>query len=303
MVDVIIPVYNGKAFIAKALDSVLNQTKLPKTIFVINDGSTDGTGDIIDLYSNKSPIPIVHIKQPNKGLSAARNTGIKASTSPLLAFLDADDVWMPEKLERQVTLFTDESIGLVYADYVVIDEVGAVVNDSHAHVIPKARGSIFNEILEKNSISSSGSGVIIRRQCFDMCGFFDERLTSYEDWDMWIRIAKEYKIDFVNQALVQIRRHNKNMQRDMQRMLRNEIIMYRNTINRFNLKEVPRKWADNLCLIVFLTFPWSISTFKKISRAFSKEHAEILFAPYKSIQSYLVHYTYKKLKQKILSAL
>lgn len=242
MVDVVIPVYNGERFILQALNSVAAQSCAPARIIVVDDGSTDGTGEMVRAY--KSEIPVEYVQKNNEGLSSARNAGIQISRSEYVAFLDADDEWYPEKLEEQLRLFREsdlQNLGVVYCAYSIIDDIGEI-SDSH-HVVEtdgSLRGSIFDVLLLANRITGSGSGVLIKRSCFDRVGLFDEELSACEDWDMWLRLAECYKFDLVPQKLVRIRRHQGNMQNDRNHMFSNQL--------RFFDKWLGRLPDDSACI-------------------------------------------------------
>jgi glycosyltransferase involved in cell wall biosynthesis len=172
------------------------------------------------------------INQENAGLANARNTGIKASLqeskAPFIALLDADDVWLSGKLEKQLNLFQasqDSKLGLVYSSYELIDEKGSAIVGENLIVKPSLRGEVYSSLLTGNFISGSGSGVLVKSAVFEEVGLFDETLKASEDWDMWIRIARKFHFDYVNESLVQIRVHSTNMQKDFSRMLASELAM------------------------------------------------------------------------------
>lgn len=227
-VDVVIPVYNGAPYIERALRSVLAQDLPPSQIIVIDDGSTDDTAGIVQAV--QSSVPIRYTYQPNRGLSSARNAGIRLSKSSYVAFLDADDEWYPHKLSSQLALFRDsvlENLGAVYCRYDVIDEESRLRTDQFiVEPGPANRGYLFDKIIGANRITGSGSGILVRRACFERVGSFDESLTASEDWDMWLRLAEHYQFDFVPEKLVKIRVHSQNMQRDSIRMYHNSLIFY-----------------------------------------------------------------------------
>ena len=227
-VDVVIPVYNGAQYILQALSSVMGQDCPPKNIIVVDDGSTDTTSDLV--MNLVSPIPVRYVYQENGGLSSARNTGIRLCTSEYIAFLDADDEWYPHKLSSQLELFRKsdrENLGAVYCGYEVIDEESRI-SDEHFIVEPDPlnRGYIFDRLLEANSISSSGSGILLKSECLLRVGTFDEKLKACEDWDMWLRIAAHYEFDYVPESLVRIRRHSHNMQKCSNFMYSNILVFY-----------------------------------------------------------------------------
>lgn len=248
-IDVVIPVYNGERYILAALESVMAQTFLPTQLIVVDDGSTDATSQIIAGFidGNKTSCKIIYVHKANGGLSSARNAGIGKCTSTFIALLDADDVWMPQKLAKQIDVIIGGTagIGLVYCDYFEIDEHGETNPAAKViHPLGNMRGRVFLKLLKANVISGSGSGVLIRRACFDRTGLFDERLKAMEDWDMWLRISKHYSFDFVPEALVGIRRHSASMQTDALHMLRNFLIFCKKWLkDAHDLKLVRKEWG------------------------------------------------------------
>lgn len=219
-IDVIIPVYNGQDFIEEAVQSVFNQTILPKRLIIVDDGSTDATESIIEHLNG--PVPIKYVKKANGGLSSARNTGIITSTAPLLAFLDADDIWEKDKLALQLEVFKKSnvpSLGVVYCDYYMMNSNGTRLTDyNHYKLDSKIKGDIFTELLDGNKVAGSGSAVLVRHDCFGKVGEFDEQLPAMEDWDMWLRIAQAYGFDYAPKKLVGIRRHSTNMSTNDRKM-------------------------------------------------------------------------------------
>lgn len=229
LVDVVIPVYNGASYLKEAIESVLSQTYAPLHLIIVDDGSQDSSGAIADEYVQRFPSRVQNIRQENKGLSAARNTGIRAAQGELIAFLDADDFWLPRKIEAQVAAWNNFSestlpLGVVYCDYEFVDTSSAPhrLNSSRFHLIRGLRGDVFQSLMDANKVAGSGSGVLVKRDAFDRCGYFDERLNSCEDWDMWLRLAEAYAFEPVDEILVMIRRHSENMQNHEARMLRNQ---------------------------------------------------------------------------------
>lgn len=221
-ITVIIPVYNGERYITQAVNSVLQQTLLPKRVIVVDDGSTDQTEKKIAALAKKSPLPIIYVKKKHAGLSSARNAGVQIDDSFYLAFLDSDDMWHPEKLEKQLAVFRTSSLqnlGLVYCNYSFIDDEGKTITkpgnvgeNANRYVLDSSiRGDIFPKQLMFNRIAGSGSAVLIKRSCFDALGLFDETLGAYEDMDMWLRISEMFSCDYAPQTLVYLRRHQKNM--------------------------------------------------------------------------------------------
>lgn len=234
LVDVVIPAYNAARYIEETLSSVASQVDALYKIIVVNDGSTDRTQELVSQFAAKHPhLSIQIIEQVNAGLSAARNAGIQASTAPYIAFLDADDLWLPEKLTKQLAVFNqtkNDKLGLVYCAYGVISE-DSVRLPSVAVISPSLRGDASRKLLQGNFISGSGSAVLIKRTVFDAVGLFDEKLRAGEDWDMWLRISRNFLVDYCPEELVLIRLHEANMQKDTLRMLSADLMI----LNKFVL--------------------------------------------------------------------
>lgn len=215
LVSVIIPTYNNAQFVCDAIDSVLSQTYKNSEILVIDDGSTDDTRKRIEKYNGKH---IKYIYQENKGLAAARNTGIKASTGELIAFLDADDMWLPEKLERQINIIKEfPDVGLVGCGYYGVDESGERIKETKGRNYSN-KESLLNDLMMRNVVTGSGSGVLAKKECFKKAGLFDESFRSTEDRDMWYRILNLYDLRFVTEYLVIIRVRQNSLSKNVPMM-------------------------------------------------------------------------------------
>ena len=202
--DVIIPAHNAGAYIEETLESVLSQSVLPKHIVVINDRSTDNTEAIVRKISAGSPVPIILMQSTGKGPAAARNTGLKASSSEFIAFLDADDLWKPTKLENQMGLFQkDPHTGFVYCGFEYCDEIGEAIPTSLSHIHP-TRGNDPKVFLSDNSIVPTPGVLLVRRSALEAVGWFDESLIYTEDWDLLIRLGLRFPFDYVDEKLVLI---------------------------------------------------------------------------------------------------
>ena len=177
-ISVVIPTYNRRKTIGRSIDSVLNQTLFPSEIIVVDDGSTDGTCDYIQ--SNFPSIKLLH--QPNKGVSAARNKGIRYADTNWIALLDSDDEWFPQKLEKQVmTLSQSPDIKFCHTEEIWIRN-GVRVNQMKKH--QKYGGHIFYKCLDMCRISPSS--VLFHQSILDDVGYFDKDLKVCEDYDLWI---------------------------------------------------------------------------------------------------------------------
>ncbi len=260
-IDVVIPVYNGEKFIIEAIDSAAHQTLSPKKIIIIDDGSTDNTYSLVSEYARYSAVEIKLVQKANGGLSSARNRGIQESDAEFIAFLDADDVWVKEKLEKQLAIYQQtvfRKLGLVYCNYDVINAQGAYLYINYKAPLDKKRmrGSVFKTLLERNRIASSGSGVLIRRSIFNTIGLFDETLKWGEDWDMWLRIAEHYEVDFVDAVLVHIRKHAHNMTANPSKIFEHELHFYKKWMSIIDKRyPIPTFWADKISIRIISQFP------------------------------------------------
>jgi len=193
-VSVIIPVHNRVDFIPRVLDSVYQQSRLPDEIIVVDDGSSDATQEMI----LKSYPDVNYVFQDNTGVSSARNRGIRLARGNWLAFLDSDDEWLPEKLEKQIAAIEkNRSIYIFHSDEVWIRN-GKRINQQVKH--KKQGGHIFQNCLPLCVISPSS--VIIHRSIFDTVGLFDTTLPACEDYDMWLRICARYEVQYLEEPLV-----------------------------------------------------------------------------------------------------
>ena len=218
-VTVIIPAYNYARYLPQAIGSVLRQTCPDFELVIVDDGSTDNTAEVVKPFLKADP-RVRYTYQKNAGLSAARNTGIRNARTPFLAFLDADDEWEPAFLERCLAKMAvlPETFGLIACLSQYIDQKGC-----HLQTARRDKRA-EREILQKDLILKTRFGadsVLVRREAFDQCGLFDETLRSSEDRDMWIRIAGRFRIHYLPESLVRVRKHEENMSRNGDRMREN----------------------------------------------------------------------------------
>jgi glycosyltransferase involved in cell wall biosynthesis len=193
-IAVVIPTFNRKHCISRAIESVLSQTLAANEIIVVDDGSSDGTGSFLE---EKYP-QLRYLSQSNLGVSAARNRGVIESSSKWLAFLDSDDEWLEKKLELQIQrLIENPEYQLIHSEEIWIRN-GVRVNQMKKH--QKGGGHIFDKCLPLCAISPSS--VILSRQLFEEVGGFDEELPACEDYDLWLKICSRYPVLFIEQALI-----------------------------------------------------------------------------------------------------
>lgn len=205
-VSVIIPNYNYAQFVGEAIESVLNQTYKDIEIVVVNNGSTDNSMDVLTKYSKKIRL----INQENLGQSGARKSGLEMATGNFIAFLDADDKWHPEKIEKQILSFTPK-VELVYCGINLFSENSQTVI---ATEIPTFKGSCSEAFIEYPGVSivlSGESTSIFTRSLLEKVGGFDLELNSAAGWDFFRRCSKFSEFDFVPEPLVNYRLHSSNM--------------------------------------------------------------------------------------------
>lgn len=208
MVSVIIPTYNYARFLAEAVDSALAQTYRPIEVLIVDDGSTDGTRELIETrYGNRAEIR--YIFKENQGLSAARNTGIQGALGTFLVFLDADDRlrsdYVAKALEAYARLPSDTGVVAVQMEW--IDTKGDLI-PSRLH-FPTIETEITS--VDLLVMSRFSPAVMVRSEVFQSCGNFDVSLKASEDRDMWIRISRIYRIFRLADKLLEVRRHGENM--------------------------------------------------------------------------------------------
>lgn len=192
LVSVVIPAYNGAPYIGEALDSVFRQTGVDMEVIVVDDGSTDGTGEVVQNYRGGA---VTYLRQANRGNSHARNRGILASSSEFIAFQDADDIWLEGKLATQLPLLEGRpEVGLVYSNTYLL-RGSTYLSDTAFHLYPPSRGRIFGELFQRSFIPTHT--VVARRSCLEQAGLFNEELRIVGDYDLWLRIAARYELEFV----------------------------------------------------------------------------------------------------------
>ena len=220
-VSVVIPAYNHARYLPEAIESALAQTLPPHEVIVVDDGSRDDTPAVLERYRSRITI----ISQQNSGVSAARNHGVERSTGDFLAFLDADDVWLPQKLERQVACFRERpESGLVHCAMQLIDHEGKPGKTVDSGL----EGWVGPELIRfrRPVVLGGGSGVMVPRRVFDELGGFDGGLSTSADWDLYFRIAMQYPVAFIPEVLLQYRHHDSNMHRNIQLMERDMFSSY-----------------------------------------------------------------------------
>jgi glycosyltransferase involved in cell wall biosynthesis len=227
LVSVVIPAHNAGVFINKTLNAVISQTYRNLEVLVVDDGSTDDTSRIVESFVKRDH-RIILVQQQQSGVAGARNVGIRRSSGEFIAPLDADDVWHPRNIEKQVLCLLDGGplVGLIYGWSVVIDEDGIFTGDFIASNI---EGNVFQTLLARNFLGNA-SASLIRRTCFNKvglydCKFFRGNAQGCEDWDMYLRIAQQYEFRVVPEFLVGYRRVQNSMSHNYERMEKSHSIL------------------------------------------------------------------------------
>lgn len=204
-VSVNICCYNGEKYLREALDSIINQTYKDWELVIINDGSTDSTESIIKEYIDRG-YPIVYHYQENHGLGYSRNEALKRSSGEFIAFIDQDDIWMPEKLEKQIPIFEkDEEVGIVFCNTIFFNDRGFQKAVYKKWKPP--RGRVFAELLSNYFLALPS--VIIRKKSIETTGeWFDPTFKVIEEYDLFLRISYTWKIDYVDEPLAKWRMHH-----------------------------------------------------------------------------------------------
>jgi len=193
-ISVIIPSFNRASVLPRAIDSVMKQRYQPECIMLIDDGSIDGTTELI-----KARYPqVVYIRQENAGVSAARNRGIKQLTTDWVALLDSDDEWLPDKLERQVSLLNEFPEAKFCHTEEIWVRAGQRVNQMKKH--QKSGGWIFEKCLPLCAISPSS--VLMHRSLFEQIGLFREDFPACEDYDLWLKICASHPVLYIKEPCI-----------------------------------------------------------------------------------------------------
>jgi glycosyltransferase involved in cell wall biosynthesis len=198
LVSVILPTYNRADFLGRSIGSVLGQTFSDFELIVVDDASTDHSREVIDAIDDQRLIYLKH--ERNRGGSAARNTGIKAARGKFIAFQDSDDEWLPEKLEKQITILTDTPyhVGVAYTGFWRFHEKDREYIPGPFHQVKE--GQIHRELLKASFITTQAA--VVKKECFQKAGMFDETLPRLQDWELFLRISKYYEFRYIPEPLV-----------------------------------------------------------------------------------------------------
>jgi glycosyltransferase involved in cell wall biosynthesis len=222
LVSVVVPVHNAEQYLDAALKSVFAQSYTRIEVIAVDDGSQDGSVDILKRYADR----VVLVRQENSGAAVARNCGVQKATGEWIAFLDADDVWSPKKLQRQFDTRGDRL--WCYTDSEFVGGVNHGRKDSDLN--QKYDGRVLEKLVCNNFVCTSS--VLIQKQAYLDVGGFSERFRFVEDWELWIRLASVHEIAYLNEPLVKYRVHSSSASR-----------ITRNTLPH-HLRVIDRAFAD-----------------------------------------------------------
>jgi glycosyltransferase involved in cell wall biosynthesis len=212
LVSVIIPAFNASQYIGESIESALRQTHKQIEIIVVDDGSIDATAQVARDFGDKVHV----ISQDNAGCSAARNTGAQFATGTYVAFLDADDLWEPNKLTAQLVAISPQD-GFSYTERRNFGDLGAL-SELQSDSVKQHSGNVFRELLTEGNFVTTSS-VLMPRAWFLELGGFNPQLTVAEDWELWLRSAKLRPVSFCSQPLVRYRVHAGNISQNNVRMM------------------------------------------------------------------------------------
>jgi glycosyltransferase involved in cell wall biosynthesis len=222
IVDIIIPAYNAAHYLPTALDSVIAQTFQDWRILLVDDGSTDNTAEVVAPYIEQLGPRLKYIHQPNGGLPHARNTAIRNGSAEFLALLDADDIWLPHRLEDSLRAFAGRPlVGVSYGLISWIDPQGNITGTFAGNPEPK-EGRIAPAIFMRK-VDLPCPTMTFRRRCVEEVGGFDETMRATEDRDLWLRIALRYEVACIPRVIAYYRTSPQSMSADPDRMLRAQL--------------------------------------------------------------------------------
>ncbi len=249
LVSIIIPAYKAAAYIEETINSVLQQTYQHWELLIVDDGSPDHQDDLIWPYVEADK-RVQYVQQQNSGVSVARNNGFSQSKGELIAFLDADDVWLPQNLEKKIALFhQDPDLGLVHSDLAVIDSASNLTGEIKCG---KA-GYILDDLLAwTGTCVPTPSSILVKREVVEKVGGFDPKLSNAADQEFFFRVANAYKIGRVPEVTWHYRIHANNMHSNIEVMERDALLAYQRAEenNLFKTKAFRNQCFANMYWIV-----------------------------------------------------
>ena len=253
LVSIVIASYNMAQYLPLAVKSVLDQTYRNIEVLIVDDGSSDGTCNVVLPYLND---PLVrYLFQENKGQAAAKNYGMRESRGEYIAFLDADDLWAPDKLEAQIPLFlTSKAVGVVYSRVLYIDEAGKELQVADNELF---RGRVSGPLLIRNFIGFGTS--VVKKECFDCLGGFNEDLRMGIDYELWLKLSTQYEFDYIDRPLLYYRLWAGQMSKNCETRYRNGIEIMKNFLKTYP-GEVDKNVEDEAWAHTYVGFGQCVQT-------------------------------------------
>jgi glycosyltransferase involved in cell wall biosynthesis len=304
-ISIILPCYNGARWISQAIESVLAQTYEDFELVVVDDGSRDNSREIVSTYLHDERIRYIY--QENKGFSGALNRGIRESRGEFIGFIGQDDLYMPNKLQVQVQYFDEhKDADLVHSGYCSIDSNGRIIgvympNKLQVQYFDRYKDAKLSKFSSRQKMIRylfinnfiGFETVLVRRNCFDEVGLFDERMTGFSDHDMWLRIAGKFNIGYIDLILVKKREHKMQLSKmAFEECLQDEFLIASKAIKEYPfLKKDIRKKLSNLY------YRWGITMLEKgmNKEAKQKFFKVIRYTPwkFKAIMAYITPTMYR----------
>jgi glycosyltransferase involved in cell wall biosynthesis len=232
-ISVVIPAFNAADTLAETIDAVLGQTREPLEVVVVDDGSTDETAEIAERFG----LPVTCVRTPNAGVSRARNTGIERAAGEFVAFVDADDLWRPEKLERQIQ-------ALEHYRRADVSTTGRIRVDGDLQEIDRSAVGAFDDPCEALLLNSMTLGpvssLVARRALLEEIGGFDTRFSQCADWDLFLRLSLRTRFATVDEPLVLYRTSPGNMSSNVELLERDTMAV----LDRFYSHDPPSRYLD-----------------------------------------------------------
>lgn len=208
-ISVVIPTYNRASYLPATIQSILAQSLPVAEILIVDDGSRDDTADLVPRLEG----PIRYLQQQNQGPAAARNRGIRAATGALIALLDSDDLWEPDKLRMQVKALSGREVGMVHTAARIMNAQGQLTGAIWSR--PEYHGDVFHRLLIANGVNASS--VLARRDLLLEVGGYDERFPCLENWELWLRLSRRTRFAYLDTPLIRYRVHPGNLIKDLAR--------------------------------------------------------------------------------------
>ncbi len=237
-VSVVIPTYNRAHLTGTTLQSVLSQTYQDFELIIVDDGSIDNTEEVVKAFTDER-LRYIRMEKNSGTAGVPRNKGIEASRGEFIAFLDSDDEWLPEKLEKQINKFKSvpPEVGLIHSGFYIIREAEKRIIES----TPTDRGDVFQSAV-KGSLAVAVGTTLVRKECFQKAGVFDTELLGSEDWEMLIRLARYYQFDFVPEILVKYYVYGAQKSHNLERQIQGYDRITRKYRNYLPKKINSRRW-------------------------------------------------------------